>query len=94
MAKVDRVCFTRVDVMNWFLYAVLSAEFAGLALILGTVGVSGIDSTLAATALYRLKKRTFLVSHSDGMPTPVEYFRHRPTAHRFFVEITDLSSFM
>jgi len=30
----------------------------------------------------------------DGMPTPVDYFRHRPTSHRFLKETVDLPSCM
>ena len=31
---------------------------------------------------------------SDGMPTPVDYFRHHPTSHRFLKETVDLPSFV
>jgi uncharacterized membrane protein len=42
--------------MHWFSHAVLSAALAVLVPIVGKVGVGGIDSTLATTALYHLKK--------------------------------------
>jgi hypothetical protein len=31
-------------------------------------------------------------SQSDGMPTPVDEFRHHSTAHQFLAEIADLPS--
>ena len=31
---------------------------------------------------------------SDDMPTPVDYFRHRPTAHRVLKGTVDLPSFI
>lgn len=36
--------------MNWLFYAVLSAVFASLTAILGKIGVSGVDSTVATAA--------------------------------------------
>ena len=33
--------------MNWFVWAILSAFFAGLTAVLAKVGVAGVDSTLA-----------------------------------------------
>lgn len=33
--------------MNWFIWALLSAFFAGLTAVLAKVGVAGVDSTLA-----------------------------------------------
>jgi uncharacterized membrane protein len=42
--------------MYWFSHAGRSAGLASLVPIVGKVGVGGIDSTLATTALYHLKK--------------------------------------
>ena len=47
--RLDRFCFTKGNVMNWFSFAILSAALAGLVPIFGKVGVSGINSTLATT---------------------------------------------
>jgi hypothetical protein len=37
---------------------------------------------------------TNVASRRGRMPTPVDYFRHRPTVHRFLMETADLQSFM
>src|SRR5262249_22257003 len=45
-----QVRVTREDAVNWLVYALLSALFAGLIAVFAKVGMRGIDSTLATTA--------------------------------------------
>jgi bacterial/archaeal transporter family protein len=76
--------------MNWFLWALLSALFAGLTAILAKIGIAGVDSNLA-TALRTTVVLAFTWAIAFGT-SPAGSLRQLTTRTLLFLALSGLAT--